>query len=387
MTNIALFSKLDQTMMAHAIQLARKGFYSTKPNPAVGCVMTQAGKVVATGWHRKAGLPHAEREAINGCKVSLKGATAYVTLEPCSHTGRTSPCANALIEAGIAKVIIAMQDPNPLVAGKGIQKLTDAGLKVIVGLLEQEAKALNKGFIHAMTQQLPFVRLKIAASVDGRTAMSSGESNWITGPESREKVHVMRAQHGAIITGIGTVLADDPSLNVRLSAEKLARLNLSEADASPLRVVLDAHLSMPETAKMLSLPGRTIIMTSKQTSEGQTEVVERLYKAGAEVVAVAAAEDKLDIESVLSYLHEVEQVRDVMVEAGAIVAGAFIYSGFVQEVHAFIAPVLMGSAAKPMFEIEGLNLMSDRLQFQFDSMDKVGQDLHLVLTPIAKESA
>lgn len=375
------FSELDVEMMRHAIALAEKGIYSTKPNPAVGCVITQENRIIATGWHQKAGQPHAERVALANAKESVVGATVYVTLEPCSHFGKTPPCADALVEAKVARVVVAMQDPNPEVSGNGIGRLKAAGIQVDVGLLETEAEKLNQGFIYSMTNSRPYVRLKIASSLDGRTAMSDGESQWITGEEARLEVHKMRARHGALVTGIGTVLSDDPSLNVRLDSETLSEMNLDEDSANPIRVVLDANLSMPLDAKMLSLPGRTLLMTSKQTADNNSDLVEKIYQAGGEVVAVAAEEDHLDIESVLQYLYEVEQVRDVMVEAGAIVAGAFIESGFVNEIHAFIAPSLMGDGAKPMFFLPNVKSMEDKICFEFDSVSQVGKDIHLTLKP------
>lgn len=375
------FSDFDIEMMRHAIALAENGLYSTKPNPAVGCVITQEKRIIATGWHQKAGQPHAERVALAQAEESVEGATVYVTLEPCSHFGKTPPCADALVEAKVSRVVVAMQDPNPQVSGQGIERLRLAGIKVDVGLLKSEAEKLNEGFIYTMTKARPYVRLKIACSLDGRTAMSDGESQWITGDEARFEVHKMRARHGAVITGIGTVLADDPSLNVRLDEAVLKEMNLNEEGANPIRVVLDANLSVRLDAKMLSQTGRTLLMTSKQTAEQNPVLVEKIYQAGGEVVAVAAEEDRLDIESVLQYLYEVEQVRDVMVEAGAVVAGAFVESGFVNEIHAFMAPVLMGNHAKPMFALPSVQTMSDKVCFEFDSVKQVGKDLHLVLKP------
>jgi len=378
------FSDFDQAMMQRALQLAENGRYSTAPNPAVGCVICLDEQVLAEGWHHQAGQPHAEREALNTAAaqgISVEGATVYVTLEPCSHTGRTSPCSDALIEAKVAKVLVAMQDPNPLVSGKGIQKLQAAGVQVDVGLEANAAQKLNQGFIKRMELKLPFVRLKVASSLDGHTAMANGESKWITGSEARKQVHFMRAQHGAIVTGIGTVLADDPSLNVRLSNEELASVNLTQETCHPIRIILDPHLSMPLNAKMLSLPGRTILMTSKCTAEDHSDLITQFYEKGAEVVAVAAEEDVLDIESVLHYLAEVEQVNEVMVESGAIVSGAFIKSGFVDEIHLFMAPSLMGEKTKPMFVLPGLETMEDKLQFKFMACHQVGEDMHLVLQP------
>lgn len=380
MTDINDLSQDDIGYMARAIELAKHGSYSTKPNPAVGCVIVKNGQLIAEGWHQKAGQPHAERIALKQAGKEAEGSTVYVTLEPCSHHGRTPPCSDALIEAKAARVVVAMKDPNPLVAGRGIDKLQEAGILVESGVLEQESRTLNLGFLKRMDKQLPYVRLKIASSMDGRTAMESGESQWITGPESRLEVHKMRAQSGALITGIGTVLADDPSLNVRLLDEELAELNLTQETCHPIRVVLDPNLSMPLDAKMLKLPGRTILMTSRQTAERSPERVDELFANDIEMVAVSANEDRLDIKSILAYLAQEEQVNDVMVESGAIVAGAFIQSGLVDEVHCFMAPTLMGQNAKPMFALEGISSMEDKIQFGIASMDRFGADVRIVLT-------
>lgn len=375
------FSEQDYRYMTQAIELAKKGLFSTKPNPAVGCVIVKDDKVIGQGWHEKAGMPHAERVALAQANGLTEGATAYVTLEPCSHFGRTPPCADGLVEAKVARVVVAMQDPNPLVAGQGIERIQNAGIEVQVGLLEDQAQQLNLGFIRKMEEQLPFVRIKMASSLDGRTAMQNGESQWITGPESREEVHKMRARSGAVIMGIGTVLADDPSMNVRLSDEVLAELNLTQESCNPIRVVLDPNLSMPLDAKMLKVPGRTILMTSRETVERSPEVVEEIHGAGIEMVAVAADEDRLDIKSILRYLAMEEQINDVMVETGAIVAGAFIQSGLVNELHCFMAPTLMGNEAKPMFVLPGVESMQDKLNFSLQSIDRFGEDVRMILVP------
>ena len=367
--------------MQQAIDLARKGLYSTKPNPAVGCVLVKNGKVIGQGWHQQAGQPHAERLALAQAGTDAEGATAYVTLEPCSHFGRTPPCADGLIEAKVAKVVIAMQDPNPLVANQGIERIEQAGIPVILGVLESEARQINLGFIRKMEKQLPFVRLKIASSLDGRTAMANGDSHWITGEESRLEVHKMRARCGALITGIGTVLADDPSLTVRLTDQQLAEMNLTQENCHPIRVVLDPNLSMPLDAKMLGLPGRTILMTSRETAQRSPEVVEEIHAQGVEMVAVSAEDDHLDIESILHYLAEEEQINDVMVESGAIVAGAFMQSGLVNELHCFVAPSLMGHDAKPMFVLPGIDSMDKKLNLTIQSMDRFGDDARLILVP------
>jgi diaminohydroxyphosphoribosylaminopyrimidine deaminase/5-amino-6-(5-phosphoribosylamino)uracil reductase len=378
---IGHFSAEDEHYMQLALQLAQNGRYTTKPNPAVGCVLVKGGKIVGQGWHYKAGMPHAERVALAEAGSQAQGATAYVTLEPCSHHGRTPPCADGLVEAQVARVVVAMEDPNPLVAGQGIARLQQAGIDVAVGLFENEARALNPGFIKMMEQKRPYVRVKMASSLDGRTAMANGESQWITGEAARLEVHRLRALSGAIVTGIGTVLADNPGLNVRLPAEVLAEMKLDEVSAQPIRVVLDPHLSLPLDAKMLGLPGRTIVMTSKETVERNASLAETMMAQGIELVAVSADEDRLDIEAVLHYLGQEEQVREVLVESGAIVAGAFMQSGFVDELHCFIAPILMGNDAKPMFVLPGVNTMNDKIQLQIDSITPFGEDVRLILKP------
>lgn len=370
--------------MQRAVDLAKLGIYSTKPNPAVGCVITHNNVIIGEGWHRQAGQLHAERLALLDAKqkgFEVAGATVYVTLEPCSHTGRTTPCSDALIDAKVARVVVAMQDPNPLVSGQGVHKLQSAGITVDVGLLESQAVRLNLGFIQTMKTKLPFVRLKMATSLDGRTAASNGESQWITGDAARREVHFMRAKHGALITGIGTVLADNPSMTVRLSDEELASVSLTQDGCHPIRVILDPNLSMPLDAKMLSMPGRTIVITSKESAEKRLGQVDTFYDKGIELVAVASVDDVLDLESVLYFLASEEKITDVMVEAGSIVAGGFIKAGLVNELHCFIAPTIMGEQAKPMFTIPGLEKMADKVQFSFQSCEMIGQDVHLVLTP------
>ena len=374
----------DQHFMQQALDLAANGIYSTKPNPAVGCVLVRDNEVFAQGWHHQAGQPHAERVALQDAAnkgESTQGATAYVTLEPCSHFGRTPPCADGLVDAKVARVVIAMLDPNPQVAGQGVKRLQDAGIEVEVNVLSEQAEALNRGFLQRMRTGLPYVRVKMAASLDGRTAMADGTSQWITGPEARLEVHKLRAQSGAVIIGIGTVLADDPSMTVRLDETDLNAMHLTAATANPIRVVLDPLLSMPLDAKMLGLPGRSILMTCKQSVENNRDLVDQLLQNNAEVVAVAAQDERLDIESILHYLADEEQVNDVMVETGAVAAGAFVESGYVNEIHTFIAPSLMGEQAKPMFALPSVQLMQDKLLFEFTDMTKFGEDIRLILKP------
>lgn len=375
----------DISYMQQALMLAKKGCYSTQPNPAVGCVLVKDGQVVGTGWHQKSGELHAERHALLAAGEQSVGATVYVSLEPCSHHGRTSPCANALVEGGVKKVYIAMLDPNPLVSGKGVQKLEQAGIEVHVGLLEKEARALNTGFIYRMEQNRPHVILKIASSLDGRTAMASGESQWITGSESRLEVHKLRAHSGALITGIGTVLADDPSLTVRLPAKILLELNLDgnrPADFQPLRVVLDPFLKMTLTAKMLNEEGNTLIVTSKVTEKNQPERIKRFRDKNIEIIAVPCQANRLELLSVLQYLAKEKQINTVMVESGATVAGSFFEEGLVDELHAFIAPCLLGNKAKPMFNLPNIYSMADKFSLKIRSVDLFGEDVRLILSPV-----
>jgi len=367
--------------MHQALMLAKKGLYSTLPNPAVGCVLVKNDRVVGTGWHQRAGEAHAERFALEQAGELAKGATAYVTLEPCSHFGRTSPCSDALIEGGVKKVCIAMLDPNPLVSGQGVQKLQQAGIEVQIGLLEAQAVELNRGFIQRMEHGFPYVILKMASSLDGRTALQNGKSQWITGAESRLEVHKLRAACGAIITGIGTVLADDPSLNVRLPSDVLAKMNVTEEKAQPLRVVLDSTLKMPLNAKMLQLSGRTLIITSKVSFLKQTDRVEAFRVKGVDVFAVPCKSGQagaLDLQAVLQHLAKTEQINTAMVESGATLAGAFLANDFVDELHSFIAPCLLGDQAKPMFVLPMIENMSDKMQLKIASVKQLGEDVKIV---------
>lgn len=382
------FTPFDQRIMALTLELARKGRYTTRPNPAVGCIITQGERIIAQGWHRRAGEPHAEKMALAKAEESVEGATVYVSLEPCSHYGKTPPCADALIAAKVARVVVAMTDPNPLVSGQGLARLRAAGIEVQSGLMAEAAEAINVGFCHAMRTQRPYVRLKMASSLDGRTAMASGESEWITGERARHEVHRLRAGSGALLTGIGTVLRDDPRLTVRLPEQTLVEMNTDMSRVTPLRVVLDTHLRFPVAAKMLSLPGRTLLMTSKVAYEKHPGLVKSLQQAGAEIVPLpldGKGTARLDIRAVLDYLHAQEHIRDLMVEAGAELAGAFIQAGYVNELHLFMAPSLMGQEAKPMFFLPGLVKMSDKISFRYASFKAVGEDLHLLLKPTSAE--
>ncbi|OOZ38836.1 riboflavin biosynthesis protein RibD [Solemya pervernicosa gill symbiont] len=357
--------------MARAIELAARGRYTTPPNPCVGCVIVQSGEVVGEGWHQRAGEDHAEINALKSAGSAAGGATAYVTLEPCSHHGRTPPCSQALIKAGVARVVVAMEDPNPQVAGSGLNELREAGITVESGVLSGEAEALNPGFVKRMREGRPLVRSKLAMSLDGRTAMASGESVWITGSDARRDVHRMRAASCAIVTGVGTVLADDPSLNVRLEEDEY------EGELrQPLRVVLDPRLSTPVDAKMLKLPGRTLIVTACDDEEQ----VELLNAAGADVLVLPAREDAIDLPELMRQLAALE-INEVMLETGATLSGAMLQAGLIDEMVVYVAPHLMGNSARGLFHLPGLEQMDQRIDLKIDDIRAVGDDWRITARP------
>ncbi len=360
------FTQFDYETMSHAVQLARKGLYSTKPNPRVGCVITKENKVIGKGFHQIAGQPHAEIHALKHAGHEAKNSHVYVTLEPCSHFGQTSPCADALIEARVGKVFIGMADPNPEVSGRGIRKLQEAGIEVVSGLLEQAAKALNPGFIKRMTTGLPWVTCKLAMSLDGRTSMSSGESKWITGSASRADVHRIRARCCAVLTGSGTVLADDPSLTARLDQFKAATNN---PITQPIRVVLDTHLKTPLAAKLLHLQGSVIIFHA-------SDDMDKLYaleETGAKLIKTALLNGKLDIHFVLQKL-AVIGVNEVLVEAGPILAGSFLEQNLADELLIYMASHIMGDLANGLFHLPNLQQMKQRIPMQIKDIRPIGGD-------------
>ena len=364
--------KDDYHYMARALRLAERGLYTTDPNPRVGALVVKDGVVVGEGFHHRAGEPHAEPQALAQAGDQAKGGTAYVSLEPCSHQGRTPPCADALIRAGVARVVAAMQDPNPLVAGRGLQRLREAGIQVECGLLEQQARQLNPGFIKRMEQGLPHVRCKMAMSLDGRTAMASGESQWITGPEARRDVQFYRARSSAILTGIGTVLADDPSLNVRLSAGELHDLGPEYPVRQPMRVVLDSGLALPPGAKLLTLPGETRIFCSR-LDEAKAEP---LRQSGAQVESLGDDAGRVDLEQTLRRLAELA-INEVWIEAGPTLSGALLAAGLVDEIVLYLAPHLMGDGARGLFHLPGLRQMADRIELDIIDVRFLGRDLRL----------
>ena len=374
------FSAADHQYMARALQLARRGLYTTDPNPRVGCVLVRDGAVVGEGVHVRAGTPHAERHALAQAGERARGATAYVTLEPCSHTGRTGPCADALIDAGVTRVVAAMEDPNPLVAGQGLQRLADAGIATAVGLLEAEARALNPGFVSRMTRQRPYIRIKIAASVDGRTAMANGESQWITGPAAREDVQRLRARSSAVITGVGTVLADRPSYTVRPRQWRLAEYRQHAADddwvRQPLRVILDRTLRTPPDVPVVSALGHCLLVAGEQHPGRQNA----LESAGAEVMLLPASGSGIDLQQLLIELNR-RECNEVLVECGATLAGAFVREGLFDEILVYMAPTLLGSSARPLLGLPQLASMSEKVALKWQDVRHVGDDLRLTLVP------
>jgi diaminohydroxyphosphoribosylaminopyrimidine deaminase/5-amino-6-(5-phosphoribosylamino)uracil reductase len=354
---------IDSHWMAHALRLAQRGLYSTSPNPRVGCVLIKDGKIVGEGWHYKAGEPHAEVHALRQAGEAANGATAYVTLEPCSHHGRTPPCADALIAAGVLRVVAAMQDPNPLVSGQGLQRLRAAGIAVECGLMETAARELNIGFAARMTHGMPWVRSKIAASLDGRTALASGVSKWITGDAARRDVQHWRARSCAVLTGIGTVLADDPQLNVREI----------ETVRQPLRIVVDSHLRMPPEARMLS--GPTLVYTATPYDAKRAALQAR----GAEVVAISGTDGRVDLAGVFADLGR-RGINEVLVEAGRTLNGALLRAGLVDELVLYLAPQLLGDAARGMADLGELTQLDQRVDLKWQDVRQVGSDLRIVAT-------
>ena len=361
------FSSADCEFMARALHLARNAIYSAHPNPRVGCVLVLDDKVVGEGWHRKPGEAHAEVVALEDAGESAKGATAYVTLEPCVHHGKTAPCTGALIEAKIAEVVVAIPDPFHQVDGKGLESLKEAGIGVRIGLMKDEATQLNEGFISRVTRNRPFVRLKMAASLDGCTAMEDGESQWITGPEARADVQRLRALSGAVLTGIGTVLADDPSLTVREES-------LVSEGMQPLRVILDNSLRMPLSARMLTLPGNTAVFCIDDSNRTALE------DAGAAIYVVPERNENTNLDAVLEKLAELE-INDVLAEAGHTLAGSLLASGLVDELVIYQSPHIMGSQTQGMFKTPAWQQMGQRMALDIIDVRRVGADSRITARP------
>lgn len=360
--------------MARAFRLAERGLYTTMPNPRVGCVLVKDGKVIGEGWHERAGEPHAEVNALIHAGERVRGATAYVSLEPCSHTGRTGPCSQALIDAGISRVVYAMEDPNPLVSGRGIAIMRAGGIQVDGPVLEDDARALNPGFIRRMERKLPFVRCKLAMSLDGRTAMESGESKWITGPKARADVQRLRARSCAIVSGVDSVIQDNSSLTVR--ADELDLPNASDAAArQPLRVILDSRLRLPRNAMMFKQQTPILLVHNGSATADQLTG----WPEFVELLALPAKDGRIDLHALLREL-ALRHCNEVLVEAGATLAGSFLRRGLLDEIIVYMAPKLLGSKARPIFELP-LETMSASLALKIQDIRALGRDWRITASP------
>ncbi len=358
-----MFSAEDSGWMAQALRLAEQGLYTTSPNPRVGCVVVKDSKLVGSGWHRRAGEPHAEVHALREAGGAARDATAYVTLEPCSHHGRTPPCADALIAAGVARVVVAAADSNPLVAGAGIAKLRAAGIAVDSGLMEAAARELNIGFFARHARNRPWVRSKIGMSLDGRTALANGVSQWITGPAARHDVQHWRARSCAVLTGIDTVLADDAQLNVREIA----------TERQPLRVVLDSGLRMRPEARMLQGEKPNVLIYTALSDAGKIAALEQ---AGASVCVLPDGNMRVDLAAMLADMGR-RGCNEVLVEAGSTLNGALLRAGLVDELLLYIAPQLLGDAARGMAQLGELSSLEQRINLKWQDVRQVGNDLRI----------
>ncbi|MDH2433852.1 bifunctional diaminohydroxyphosphoribosylaminopyrimidine deaminase/5-amino-6-(5-phosphoribosylamino)uracil reductase RibD [Pokkaliibacter sp. MBI-7] len=369
------WSAADTAYMSRALHLAERGLYSTDPNPRVGCVLVKDGQVIGEGFHERAGEPHAEVYALRMAGEAAKGATAYVSLEPCAHHGRTPPCAEGLVRAGVARVVSAMQDPNPLVSGKGHGILASHGIEVSWGLLESQARTLNPGFIKRMSTGLPYVRVKLAMSLDGRTAMASGESQWITGAAARADVQRLRARSSAVVSGIDTVLADNAALTVRLAEAGLdAETCARRGERQPLRVVLDSHqrLAAHPDCRLLQSAGEVVL------AHGSAQLAEELVTR-VQSLSLPRSSTGLDLQTLLRQL-AARGCNEVLVEAGATLAGAFVSAGLVDELVIYMAPVLLGSLARPLLNLP-LQQMQEKLRLTIKDMCQVGEDWRITALP------
>jgi len=362
-------SDRDHRFVARAVALAKHGLYTTKPNPRVGCVVIQGEEIVGEGWHERAGEAHAEIRALSAAGNRAKGAEVFVSLEPCAHTGRTGPCARALIDAGVKRVVAAMVDPNPQVAGKGLEMLNSAGIDAQLAEDDCGAADLNLGFCRRVAGGRPLVRLKVAATLDGRTAANDGSSQWITGEAARADVHRLRARSCAVVTGIGTVREDDPLLNARVDGEVV----------QPLRVVLDGNGQLDPEARLFSESGKVLIVSSRDDDEGFG------FDARTEQVCLRGDDGRVDVAGVLGLLAE-RSCNEVLVEAGAGVAGAFVSRRLVDELWVYQSPDMLGSGGRGMFVMRGIRSINDRVAFELEDVCKIGRDLRLIYVP-SQESA
>jgi diaminohydroxyphosphoribosylaminopyrimidine deaminase / 5-amino-6-(5-phosphoribosylamino)uracil reductase len=369
------FSDFDRFAMQRALTLAARGLDTTDPNPRVGCVIAQRGRIIGEGWHERAGEAHAEVAALRAAGAQATGATVYVTLEPCCHHGRTPPCVEALSAARVARVVYAVADPNPLVNGQGAEALRAAGIAVEGGLLEREAGELNAGFIKRMRYGRPFVRVKLAMSLDGRTALANGESRWITGEEARTDVQRWRARSSAVLTGVGTVLADDPRLGVRLPVEEAA-----PPRRQPLRVVLDPQLRTPVAARLFEGGGEVLILTTLAAPDDARAA--ELTARGARLESLPAEAGRLALPAVLERLAELE-MNEVLVEAGATLAGELLRQSLADELLLYVAPTLLGPGARALVALPELQQLKDAVSFTLIETHPIGADLRLRFVPRA----
>lgn len=356
------FTAADHAHMARTLTLAERGLFTTTPNPRVGCTLVRDGRVVGEGWHERAGSPHAEIHALRMAGDAARGATAYVSLEPCSHHGRTPPCADALVEAGVARVVAAMEDPNPRVAGRGLRRLAEAGVAVASGLLAAEARELNIGFVSRMTRGRPWLRLKVAASLDGRTALANGKSQWITGAAARRDGHAWRARACAVLTGIGTVRDDDPRLTVREVP----------TDRQPLRILVDSRLELPPDARLLD--GGPLLVVGAVADAGRRAALEA---RGAEVLLLPNADGKVDLPALMTELGR-RELNEVHVEAGVKLNGSLVREGCVDEYLIYLAPMLIGDTGAGMFALPELAGLDAARRLKIHDLRRVGDDLRFL---------
>ncbi len=363
------WTEADYIYMSHALQLARHGLYTTHPNPRVGCVLVKNNQIVGEGWHQKTGGPHAEVVALEAAGSAARGAECYVTLEPCAHTGKTPPCKDALINAGVSRVIIGTIDPNPKVSGKSVEALQQAGIKTETGLLQAQAQALNPGFEMRMREGRPYVRCKLAMSMDGRTALAGGESKWITSAAARADVQKLRAESSAIMTGINTIIADDPKLTVR---------DIDTLGRQLLRVVLDRRLKIPRESKLFAEPGEVMTFTVY----GCPDKERAMNKAGRPVIRIDGSGEKDFLQGVMRHLAREKEINEVLVESGPTLAGALLQAGLIDELIIYIAPVLLGHEAKALLNLPGIQTMTDLIQLKFTDVRMIGQDMRITLKPV-----
>ena len=366
MSPTPLWDERDRALMARALELAQRGLYSARPNPMVGCVIEREGQVVGEGWHERAGGPHAEVFALRQAGDRARGATAYVTLEPCAHHGRTPPCAEALIAAGVSRVVAAKQDPNPQVAGRGLARLAAAGIAVDCGLLEGEARELNIGFVSRMTRARPWLRMKLAASLDGKSALNNGVSQWITGAPARRDGHRWRARACAILSGIGTVRKDDPQLNVRGV----------DTPRQPLKVIVDSRLELSPAARLLEA-GNVLLVSAGQAVAEVAEKAAALRERGAEILDLPDGKGRVDLHALL---HELARrgLNEVHVEAGSRLNGALLAAGLVDEVLLYLAPCLLGDTARGLFALPALESLAGKHQLAIRAAERLGDDLRVL---------